>query len=308
MNPIIPLDLNWAGHSRSIASALLRSGSVAVLVDPGPASTIETLRQQLALQGLRVQDLNAILLTHIHLDHAGATGSLVHENPKLSVFVHSRGLPHMADPSKLLSSAQRLYGGDMQQLFGVFLPVPAANLQALEGGENIPVGSRILQVLYTPGHASHHVTYFDTSEKVAFVGDTGGICIEGNPVVLPATPPPDINIELWDASLDAIANLHPQRLFLTHFAFSDNPPQHLADYRERLHYWSDTTAKLLASNSDEDAAMRAFGREVAADAAQSLPPDEVAHYNFTGSFHLSWLGLARYHRKRVAASNVTTPS
>jgi glyoxylase-like metal-dependent hydrolase (beta-lactamase superfamily II) len=300
MNSITTLDLNWLGHRCAIASAVVRCGETAALVDPGPTSTITTLREQLALQGLGVQDLHAILLTHIHLDHAGATGSLVQENPRLRVYVHSRGLPHMADPAKLLSSAQRLYGEEMQTLFGEFLAVPAQNLHALEGGEEIPVGSRNIRVLYTPGHASHHVTYFDPSEQVAFVGDTGGICVEGSSFALPATPPPDIDIELWDKSLDAIAGLRPQRLFLTHFGFANDPQKHIASYRHRLHYWSDITAKILSDNGDETAAMHRFGREVAADAAQSLPPEEVEHYNFTGSFHLSWLGLARYHRKRSA--------
>ena len=302
MTAIITLDLNWLGRRRAIASALLRSGDTTALVDPGPSSTLTTLREQLALQGLGVQDLKAILLTHIHLDHAGATGSLVKENPRLRVYVHERGLPHMADPSKLLSSAQRLYREEMQTLFGEFLAVPAANLHSLEGGEEIALGSHSIRVLYTPGHASHHVTYFDPSEQVAFVGDTGGISIEGSSFVLPATPPPDIDMELWDQSLDNILALHSQRLFLTHFGFSNDPQAHIANYRDRLHYWSDITAKILASDGDETAAIHQFGREVAADAAQSLPPEEVEHYNFTGSFHLSWLGLARYHRKRSATA------
>jgi glyoxylase-like metal-dependent hydrolase (beta-lactamase superfamily II) len=301
--PTLPLDLVWAGHPRSIASALLRSEGFNALVDPGPASTLVTLHEQLAGQGLRVSDLNAILLTHIHLDHAGATGSLVQENSRLQVFVHSRGAPHMADPSRLLNSASRLYGDEMQRLYGEFLPVPQANLHALEGGEVLRLGSRQLQVLYTPGHASHHVTYFDPAESIAFVGDTAGISIEGHPFVLPATPPPDISLELWEASLNAIAQLHAQRLFLTHFSFSNNPERHIAAYREILHRWSDLAGKLLSSISDETEAMRAFAREVGADAAQSLSPDEISEYFFSGALHLSWQGLARYHRKRAATVN-----
>lgn len=301
--PTLPLDLVWAGYPRSIASALLRSDGFNALVDPGPASTLATLREQLGRHGLRVSDLNAVLLTHIHLDHAGATGSLVQGNPRLQVFVHSRGAPHMADPSKLLNSASRLYGDEMQHLYGEFLPVPQANLHVLEGGELLPLGSRQLQVLYTPGHASHHVTYFDPAESIAFVGDTAGISIEGHPFVLPATPPPDISLELWDASLNAIAQLHAQRLFLTHFSFSNNPERHIADYREILHRWSDLVSRLLSTSSDETESMRAFAREVGADAAQSLSPEEISHYFFNGALHLSWQGLARYHRKRTALAN-----
>lgn len=301
VSSILPIDLHWCGHPRSIAAVLFRSDGFNALIDPGPASTLPVLSEQLALQGLRFADFHAILLTHIHLDHAGATGSLVRDNPQLKVFVHSRGAPHMADPSKLLNSAVRLYGDEMQRLYGEFLPVPSANLHTLDGGETISVGSQQLRVLYTPGHASHHVTYFDPLEGVAFVGDTTGICIEGHPFILIATPPPDISLELWDASLDAITQLHPQRLFLTHFSFSDDPARHIATYRERLHHWSDLAARILSSNMDETQAMRLFGREVAAEAAQVLSPGELSHYVFNGALNLSWLGLVRYHRKRAEA-------
>lgn len=301
MNPATPIDLLWSGHRQSIAAALLRSDNFAALVDPGPASTLSTLREQLATLGLSVPDLDAILLTHIHLDHAGATGALVRENPRLRVYVHSRGAAHLIDPSTLLRSASRLYGNDMLRLFGEFMPVPASNLQALDGGENISLGSRSLQVLYTPGHASHHVTYFDQTDGVAFVGDTAGISINGHPFILPATPPPDISLELWENSLDAIAGLHPRRLFLTHFSFSDDPARHISSYRERLLRWRDLSAGILAHNLDEAASMHRFAQEIAAEAAQFLSPDEVSQYVFNGALHLSWLGLARYHRKRAVA-------
>jgi glyoxylase-like metal-dependent hydrolase (beta-lactamase superfamily II) len=295
------IDLHWCGHSQSIAAALLRSEKYVALIDPGPSSTLSALREKLAQSALSVSDLDAILLTHIHLDHAGATGGLVRENPRLRVYVHSRGIAHMIDPSKLLQSASRLYGGEMERLFGEFLPVPSSNLQALEGGEVVPLGSRQLQVLYTPGHASHHVTYFDPADRTAFVGDTAGISINGHPFILPATPPPDISVELWDASLTTIANLHPQRLFLTHFSFSDNPPLHLAHYRERLFRWRDLSSAILSRNLEEPASMHRFAQEIAAEAAQFLSPEEISHYVFNGALHLSWLGLARYHRKRAEA-------
>ncbi len=302
MTPTVPLDLHWAGHPRSIAAALLRRGDFVALVDPGPSSTIPNLREQLAVHGLRISDLNALLLTHIHLDHAGASGSLVRENPQLRVYVHSKGAPHMADPSKLLDSARRLYGDTMPRLYGEFLPVPQANLDILEGGESLSFGSRQLQVAYTPGHASHHVTYFDASEGIAFVGDTAGLSIEGHPFILPATPPPDINLELWSTSLDAIGALNAKRLFLTHFSFCDHPARHIASYRERLLRWSDLAAKIISQGVDDSQASEAFINAIAAEARQSLTREEVDHYLFNGALHLSWLGLARYHRKRAAAS------
>ena len=301
MNSIAPLDLDWQGRPRAIASALLRSRDFRALVDPGPAATLQNLREQLAVRHCSVPDLQAILLTHIHLDHAGATGSLVQENPRLQVYVHARGADHMADPSNLLASALRLYGNDMRRLFGDFLPVPKENLHVLEGGETLSFGSRELQVHYTPGHASHHVTYFDAAEGVAFVGDTTGICIEGHPFILPATPPPDIQLELWDASLDAIGKLQPRQLFLTHFGFSDQPARHIAHHRERLHYWSDFVARILAAGYDEQQAVEAFVREVTHEASATLSAEEISQYGFVGALNLSWLGLARYHRKRMAS-------
>jgi glyoxylase-like metal-dependent hydrolase (beta-lactamase superfamily II) len=301
MTLTIPLDLGWAGHPRSIASVLLRSGNFIALIDPGPSSTIANLRESLRVHGLGIRDLNALFLTHIHLDHAGASGSLVRENPPLQVYVHSRGAPHMTDPSRLLDSARRLYGDTMQRLYGEFVAVPQSNLRILEGGETLSAGSRQLRVLYTPGHASHHVTYFDDVEGTAFVGDTAGICVEGNPYILPATPPPDINLELWNTSLDTIAALGPKRLFLTHFGYSDDPARHIANYRERLSRWSDLVARILSEGLDDSASSEAFVEAIAAEAKNSLAPEDVDHYLFNGALQLSWLGLARYHRKRAAA-------
>jgi glyoxylase-like metal-dependent hydrolase (beta-lactamase superfamily II) len=298
MAVITPLDLHWTGKSRCIASALYHSEEFIGLIDPGPSSTLLNLRERLAEHRLRVADLQAILLTHIHLDHAGAAGSLVQENPALQVYVHSRGAPHLLDPSKLLGSAQRLYGQDMPALFGDFLAVPRANLCVLEGGETLTLGARELRVLYTPGHASHHVTYFDATDRVAFVGDTAGICIEGNRFILPATPPPDISLELWMSSLDAIAQLHSRSLFLTHFGFSDHAARHLDDYRKRLLQWEQLTAEILSRAHQESEAVHTFARTVAAEAADFLSPDELALYVFNGALQLSWLGLARHHRKK----------
>lgn len=305
MAAITTLDLNWRGESRCIATALVRSENFAALIDPGPSTTLGTLRELLAAQQLRVLDLQAIFLTHIHLDHAAATGALVRENPVLQVYVHARGASHMIDPTKLLSSAERLYGDKMQALFGDFLPVPEGNLRILEGGETLPIGSRELRVLYTPGHASHHVTYYDATERVAFVGDTAGICMEGNRFILPATPPPDISLELWAASLDLIAQLHPRRLFLTHYGFSDQPGRHLQAYRERLLQWGALTAGILGRAKDQTDAVREFARAVAAEAAEFLSPSELSHYVFNGALQLSFLGMARYHKKRAEA-NVQT--
>ena len=297
------IDLNWTGRPHSIASALLDFGGVRVLIDPGPESTLPRLRSQLHSLGLSTQDLNAILLTHIHLDHAGAAGSLVRENPRLPVYVHQRGAPHLEDPSKLLASAGKLHASDMQALFGDFLSVPRQKLRALQGGETLQFGRGLLQVLHTPGHASHHVTYWDPEGATAFVGDTAGICVEGESFILPAVPPPDINLELWNRSLDSIGALRPSRLFLTHFGFSNDPRTHIARYRDRLTAWSALVTKLLGEGIPEPDAARIFVDSIASEIKRTLSPKDAEHYIFNGGLMLSWLGLARYIRKFALAQD-----
>ena len=303
MLAITTLDNQWMGHPRSIAAALLESEGHRAIVDPGPGSTIETLRKQLQARGLSVGDLDALLLTHIHLDHAGASGALVRENPRLAVYVHKNGAPHMADPSKLVASALRLWPNELQQLFGETLPVPPENLRILEGGETLTLGSSKLEVVYTPGHASHHVSYFDHEESVAFVGDTAGVRIEGHSYVMPATPPPDIDLEIWENSFTAILERKPARLFLTHFGFSGNPVEHVLLFRERLHKWAAVAEKSIRSASDDSAAMASFMAATRAEIAEYLPADEMEHYVFNAGLNLSFLGLARYLRKRAAAAS-----
>jgi glyoxylase-like metal-dependent hydrolase (beta-lactamase superfamily II) len=302
MSTITILDTNWTGRPRSVAAALLESNGHRAIIDPGPASTLARLRELLDSHGLSAGDLDAIVLTHIHLDHAGATGSLVRENPRLAVYVHKNGAPHMVDPAKLLASAGRLWGNDLPRLFGETLPVPAENLRILEGGETLTLGARKLDVVYTPGHASHHVSYFDDDAGVAFVGDTAGIRIENGPFVLPATPPPDIDLELWDASFGAILARRPGRLFLTHFGYAHDPVAHIADYRERLHRWADIVEEILRSASDDSAAQQAFVARSRAEMEQRLGTAEAEHHDFTAGLSLSFLGLARYLRKRAKAT------
>ena len=302
MHAITTIDDNWVGRARSIATALVESDGHRAIVDPGPGSTLDTLRKQLRAHGVSVNELEAILLTHIHLDHAGATGALVRENPKLAVYVHKLGAPHMIDPSKLLASAARLWPNDLRQLFGEALPVPADNLRILEGGEMIALGPRKIAVAYTPGHASHHVSYFENREGVAFVGDTAGIRIEGHSYVMPATPPPDIDLENWESSFATILERKPTRLFLTHFGFSENPPAHIAQFRERLHRWMAITEEILHSARNDAAAMERFMSTMRAEIAQHLPAEEVEQYVRTAGLNLSFLGLARHARKRAQAA------
>jgi glyoxylase-like metal-dependent hydrolase (beta-lactamase superfamily II) len=300
MNKITALDTNWVGHSHSIAAALLESDDHLAIIDPGPESTLATLREQLHARNIAVADLDAILLTHIHLDHAGATGTLVRENPGLAVYVHSKGAHHMVDPAKLLASAGRLWGDELKMLFGETLPVPVQNLRVLEGGETLPLGSRRLDIVYTPGHASHHVSYFDNAAGVAFVGDTAGVRIDNGHYILPATPPPDVDLTGWEQSFAAILGRRPDRLFLTHYGYADDPAAHIGEFRERLHHWTAVAEKSLTGFSDENAAKSDFVKESRAEMVETLGQAGAEHYAFTAALDLSFLGLARYIRKRAS--------
>jgi glyoxylase-like metal-dependent hydrolase (beta-lactamase superfamily II) len=195
-----------------------------------------------------------------------------------------------------------LWGSELPRLFGETLPVPAENLRILEGGETLELGTRRLAVDYTPGHASHHVSYFDQQEGVAFVGDTAGIRIENGPYILPATPPPDINLEIWDQSFAAILERRPARLFLTHYGYAENPARHIAEFRERLHRWAELAARSLQDSPNEIAASEKFVKTARAELTSALSNAEVDHYAFTAGLDLSFLGLARYHRKRGTPS------
>ena len=181
------------GRDRVIV-AYERDGAI---VDPGPESSMEKLLEA-------CPEPRALLLTHIHLDHAGATGTILREHPGITVFVHERGAPHMLNPEKLLASATRLYGDDMDRLWGEFAAVPASNVVVLSGGERIEAGGRMFDVAYTPGHASHHVSYLHEDSGDAYVGDVAGVRIPPYDWVVAPTPPPEIEVETWMDSIHAI--------------------------------------------------------------------------------------------------------
>jgi glyoxylase-like metal-dependent hydrolase (beta-lactamase superfamily II) len=296
------IDVEYLGNRKVIAACLLEADGTAAIIDPGPTSSVAMLRSKLDQLGLGVAGIDTILLTHIHLDHAGATGTLVRENPRIRVYVHQRGAPHMVDPRRLLESAQRLYGSEMERLWGEFLPVPAANVTALAGGERLSLGGRQLEVTYTPGHASHHVSYFDALTGVAFVGDTAGIRIANAQAILPITPPPDIDLESWEKSWEEIRARRPERLFLTHFGPATGVEEHLAELRERMEEWSVAVHESLTGNGEDAARAALFAEQVTAKLKRGLSGPDAYRYAKGAALELCWYGLARYWRKRAAAS------
>ncbi len=292
-------DLTFQQQPRVIATAWIAGPQGVTVVDPGPSSTLPVLRRHLASAGFGPGDITSLLLTHIHLDHAGATGTIVRENPGVRVYVHEAGAPHVADPSRLLASATRLYGDAMDLLWGAVEPVAPSAIVQLRGGERIEAGGRDWQVAYTPGHASHHVSYFNAESGLAFVGDTAGVQVVPNGFVLPPTPPPDIDLELWAASLDTIEAWHPQTLFLTHFGPVNGPTAHIAELRDHMQFCERVTREALASGADESAMEAMFVDRVRAEMLRRLSPAEASGYELAGRFDLNWRGLARYVRKRA---------
>jgi glyoxylase-like metal-dependent hydrolase (beta-lactamase superfamily II) len=291
------IDLQFLGRSHAIATALVQSPGGAALVDPGPTTCLQALEAGLQQQGVRFADVRQILLTHIHLDHAGATGTIVRAHPHIRVYVHERGATHMSDPQKLIDSAQRLYGDRMELLWGEIAPVPRQNLVVLSGGERIDAGGRSFEVAYTPGHASHHVSYFDRSSGVAFVGDTAGVSIDGG-YVLPPTPPPDIDVELWRASAERIDAWSPDSLFITHFGAIANPRPHLQSLTANLEEMAAWVRSTLKDPGTDEERSRTFAERLRHDMRRYLTDAQMAAYPVAAPFEMLWLGLARYWRKK----------
>jgi glyoxylase-like metal-dependent hydrolase (beta-lactamase superfamily II) len=293
------VDLRHQGAPQVVATVVLEGADKVALIDPGPTSALDELNEQLALGGLVLGHVDAIVLTHIHLDHAGACGTIVRDHPHIQVYVHERGAPHLVNPEKLLASATRLYGSRMDRLWGAFEPVPEANLRVLKGGETITAGGHTLQTAYTPGHASHHIAYFDAPSRIAFVGDVGGVSLPPAHVIVPPTPPPDIDIELWERSIDTVLAWHPEALFLTHFGLKSNPAVHLQELVERLRYWARVVKDLMASDLSEDARRAKFGRDVGLEMRRSVSDPEAIRYSLAIQLDQAYNGIERYWKKKA---------
>jgi glyoxylase-like metal-dependent hydrolase (beta-lactamase superfamily II) len=275
-----PIDVMHLGRDRVIC-AYEQDG---VIVDPGPSTGVDAL-----LEGLGETEPRVLLLTHIHLDHAGASGVLCRRFPGLVVYVHERGAPHLIDPSKLLKSASRLYGEDMERLWGEVAPIDAARVRPLAGGEVVE-GFR---VAYTPGHASHHVCYLHEDSGDAYTGDVAGVRIPPHALVLPPTPPPDIDLELWEESLRTLESWDPAALCLTHFGRHTDVAAHIARLRDGIAGNAE-----LARREDLDG----FAAALRAHLSAELTPDAQASFEQAAPPDQLYQGLDRYWRKREEAS------
>lgn len=297
-DPYALIDLEHLDRPESVAACLLETSEGPVLVDPGPSSTLPKLEAGLARRGHQLAELSALLLTHIHLDHAGAAGTLAREIPGLRVYVHTAGAPHLVDPTKLLNSATRLYGDKMDSLWGEVAPVPAERVTQLAGGERLRLGNRTFEVAYTPGHASHHVSYFEPDSGVVFVGDTAGVFGPRLPIVLPVTPPPDFDLEAWLDSIHRIRQWNPTELVLTHYGGVSEPAVHLETLRSGLLAWAGHARDSLSVTGGPDLQLRWFLHQLEGWIEGRVPAESAKRFLAGAGPEACWHGLVRYWQKR----------
>lgn len=293
------ISLPFLGEPGIVGSYLLNGGNDVVLIDPGPGSMLEAQLAAIRESGLDPADVTHLVLTHIHLDHAGMTGSLLHHMPKATVYVHSKGAPHLLDTSKVVASAERIYGERMKELWGTIESVPQDRLKVMEDGDVLNIAGRRLEVHYTPGHAVHHVIFFDVHSGELFAGDVAGVHLQGIDYVRPPTPPPDLDIEAWSASIDRIKKLRPDVLYLAHFGPTKNVTSHIEHLREKLYSWGDFVLVAMRDGKNEAEITEMLIKNTQPELQRATSDaHEIARYEIATNYMMSVQGYMRYWRKK----------
>jgi glyoxylase-like metal-dependent hydrolase (beta-lactamase superfamily II) len=283
-----------------VTSAYLVEAEELALVETGPGTSSAAVRDGLAELGVGSEDLAHVVLTHIHLDHAGGAGAIARAFPKATVWVNERGAPHLAEPSRLVASTERVYGRDrMRAMFGPVEPIESARLRAIGEGDRIPLGGRSLDVLYTPGHASHHVSLHDEKTGAVFVGDALGVHLPDVGVLRPATPPPDLDVELAVGSIEQIRR-RADLLLLSHFG-PVAEVEHLCDLAERrIRSWADVVREGLRTDDDVERIASLLERQGAAEYREDSGEEiDMERYDVLSSIRMNAMGLIRYWKKRA---------
>jgi glyoxylase-like metal-dependent hydrolase (beta-lactamase superfamily II) len=295
---ITGVDTWMAGRTR-VTSAYLLHGAEPALVETGPTTSVEAVRAGLEALGLGPNDLAHIIVTHIHLDHAGGVGTLSPHFPKATIWVHERGAPHLADPTKLVSSATRVYGEDrLRDLFGPVDPVPPERLRAVTEGDTVELAGRSLDVLYTPGHASHHIALVDSLSGAVFTGDALGIHLPDVRVLRPATPPPDVDVEEGIRSIERIRERAEKVLLFSHFGPVTEVDELCGIAARRLRKWADIVRDALKETDDLDRVTELLERRTAAEFGATEAVDRE-RYEILSGMKMNASGLARYWKKRA---------
>ncbi len=290
---LVLIDAHYNGTPEAVGVYLLL-GARPALIETGPASTVETVLEGIQAAGLQPAAIQAMAVTHIHLDHAGGAGTLARRIPDIPVYVHPRGAPHLIDPSRLLTSAGRLYGDGLSRLFGQTVAIPESRVQILQDGEVVLLGSRRLTALDTPGHARHHHAYWDAASGDLFTGDIAGVALPGSRYVRAPTPPPELDVPAWRASLTRIRALHPQRLLLTHFGAHEWADDLLVQLEERLLEGVEAVREDLAADYDDASITERMRQRALRDIEARDGPGASARYEVIMPMGQSVAGLIRY--------------
>ena len=290
------MDLRFMGTEEIIASFLLTGEGPTAIIETGPTTCIENLMWGLEGHGVSPEDVEKVFLTHVHLDHAGASGNLVELLPNAVFYVHEVGYPHLVDPSTLVKSATRIYGEEsMEEMWGEVRAVPEDRLVKLEGGEEIEAAGGVLSAHYTPGHAYHHLAYLEPESGALFAGDVAGVRLPGQSYVKPPTPPPEIDIEAWKGSIEAIRKLAPKSLYPTHFGSYEDVERHLSELEQRLQEW----LLFVEERMDEEYSREDIIEEFSAMGDEELlqeggSPEDSERYDLAANYEMLVDGLMRY--------------
>jgi glyoxylase-like metal-dependent hydrolase (beta-lactamase superfamily II) len=293
------IDLNFLGTEKVIASFLLLGGRSAAIVETGPTTCLGHLEAGLEANGVSPEDVREVFLTHIHLDHAGASGHLAEILPNATFYVHELGYPHLADPSKLVKSAARIYGDRMDELWGDARPVPEERLVILGDGDEVEAAGGRLVAHDTPGHAYHHLAYLEPDSGSLFAGDVAGIRLPGQSYVRPPTPPPEIDVEAWVRSIEKIRKIAPSTLHPTHFGRYHDVDRHLSELEQRLQDW----LLFVEGRTNEGASREEISEELRVKGdeemlAEGAAPEESGRYDLAGNYEMLTAGILRYVEKR----------
>ncbi|GGK87911.1 MBL fold metallo-hydrolase [Deinococcus radiotolerans] len=291
------IDLNFQGVAGVIASSVFDTGDGLAVVDTGPGSTLDALETGLAGLGATLSDVRHVLLTHIHFDHAGAAGTVLERVPQARAYVHERGAAHLSRPERLLASATQIYGEHMDTLWGAMQPIDPQRLTVLSGGETLTLGNQAVRVLYTPGHAVHHVAYHAGDDL--FLGDVGGIRLDAAQTPRAPTPPPDINLDAWRDSLSTLETLDARTLHLAHFGAYPNTPAHWAGLRATMTADAERIRAGLEAGHTPEAITDAFTEDLMHE-LKLEDPTLPARYDFACPPWMSVQGLIRYWQRRAA--------
>jgi glyoxylase-like metal-dependent hydrolase (beta-lactamase superfamily II) len=298
------MDLNFMGTEGIIASFLLTGRGTAAIIETGPANCIESLMRGIEDRGVAPEDVEKVLLTHIHLDHSGASGHLAERLPNATFYVHEVGYPHLVDPSKLLKSAARIYGEEnMHELFGEARPVPEDRLVKLQGGEEIEVAGGLVSAHYTPGHAYHHLAFHEPQSGTLFTGDVAGVRLHGQSYVKPPTPPPEVDIEAWKGSIESMRKLAPKVLCPTHFGSYEDVGRHLGELEQRLEDWLLLVEERMDEGQSQDDIIEELEAQGDAEMLrEGADPKDSERYELAANYEMLVTGLMRYvSRQRESA-------